>query len=670
MQEYVFLKLLVVIFGASAVVVFLLHRLKIPSLVGFLIAGILIGPHGLGLIKDVHDVELLAEVGVILLLFVIGIEFSLSNLLKMKKAVIGAGGSQVILTILLASLVAYSVAADVSRSIFFGFLIALSSTAIVFKLLSERGEVNSPHGWMMSGMLIFQDLCVVPLMLITPALGGDGLDIKELSVKLAKAAAFVGGVLLTARWLVPGLLHQIVRTRSRELFITTIILLCLGIALLSSRFGLSLALGAFLAGLIISESEYAHQATAEILPFKDSFIGLFFVSVGMLMDVGYMMKNCLDIALAVAVISGIKVITGTLSAMIIGSPMRVALHTGLGLAQIGEFSFVLALAGKTSGLITEDLYQIFLSASVITMMTTPFIFKAAPNVSGWAASKMPFKRFIKGERISEGRPFPKKIAGHVIIIGFGLNGRNLARVLRLSDIPYVVLELNNDTVRKMQKKGEPIYYGDGTSIEVLHKLGIHTAEVLVVAILDPAAIRRIVSIARKENPNLYIIVRTRYVAEVDELKKLGANEVIPEEFETSVEIFSRVLHHFHVPRNVIADYSDSIRKDNYSILRTVELPKKHLAERYEFLKGIETETYLIKEGSHIIGHSLKELHLRAETGVTIIAIQRGEDIYHNPSPDFVFKSGDVLLLIGKRKDINSAIEYLESDRFLVAKYHR
>lgn len=670
MQEYVFLKLLVVIFGASAVVVFLLHRLKIPSLVGFLIAGILIGPHGLGLIKDVHDIELLAEVGVILLLFVIGIEFSLSNLLKMKKAVIGAGGSQVILTILLASLVAYSVAADVSRSVFFGFLIALSSTAIVFKLLSERGEVNSPHGWMMSGMLIFQDLCVVPLMLITPALGGDGLDIKELSVKLAKAAAFVGGVLLTARWLVPGLLHQIVRTRSRELFITTIILLCLGIALLSSRFGLSLALGAFLAGLIISESEYAHQATAEILPFKDSFIGLFFVSVGMLMDVGYMMKNYLDIALAVAVISGIKVITGTLSAMIIGSPMRVALHTGLGLAQIGEFSFVLALAGKTSGLITEDLYQIFLSASVITMMTTPFIFKAAPNVSGWAASKMPFKRFIKGERISEGRPFPKKIAGHVIIIGFGLNGRNLARVLRLSDIPYVVLELNNEAVRKMQKKGEPIYYGDGTSIEVLHKLGIHTAEVLVVAILDAAATRRIVSIARKENPNLYIIVRTRYVAEVDELKKLGANEVIPEEFETSVEIFSRVLYHFHVPRNVIADYSDSIRKDNYSILRTVELPKKHLTERYEFLKGIETEIYLIKEGSHIIGHSLKELHLRAETGVTIIAIQRGEDIYHNPSPDFVFKSGDVLLLIGKKTDINNAIEYLESDRFLVAKYHR
>jgi CPA2 family monovalent cation:H+ antiporter-2 len=670
MQEYPFLKLLVIIFGVSAIVVFFLNRLRIPSLVGFLIAGILIGPHGFGLIKDVHDVELLAEIGVILLLFVIGIEFSLSTLLKMKKAVLGAGGSQVMLTILLTALAAYPLLTNINKSVFFGFLVALSSTAIVFKLLSEKGEVNSPHGWMMSGILIFQDLCVVPLMLITPAMGGDGVDIKELFLKMAKAVVFVGAVLLAARWIVPVFLHQIVKTRSRELFITTIILLCLGIALLSSRFGLSLALGAFLAGLIISESEYAHQATADILPFKDSFIGLFFVSVGMLMDVGYMMRNCLEIALAVSSIFGIKVVTGMISAMIIGSPMRVALRSGLGLAQVGEFSFVLALAGKAAGLITEDFYQVFLSASVVTMIMTPFIFKAAPNVSDWITSRMPLKRLMKGKRISTGMPFPKKIEDHVIIVGFGLNGRNLARVLRLSEIPYIVLELNNDTVKKMQKKGEPIYYGDAASIEVLDKLGIKTAKILVVAILDAAATRRVVSLARKENPALYIIVRTRYVAEVDELKKLGANEVIPEEFETSIEMFSRVLHYFHVPRNLIASYIDNVRKDSYSVLRTVELPKKHLAERHEFLKDIETETYLIKEDAHVAGHSIKELHLRAETGVTIIAIQRGEKIFQNPPPDFVLNSGDVVLLIGKRKDINQAVEYLESDRFLVARYHR
>lgn len=667
MQTYSFLKLLVLIFGVSVFVVFLLHRLKIPSLVGFLIAGILIGPHGFGLTKDIHGVELLAEIGVILLLFVIGIEFSLSTLIKMKKAVIGAGGSQVLLTILLTSILTYPFVANVSKSLFFGFLVALSSTAIVFKLLSERGEINFPYGWMMSGILIFQDLCVVPLMLITPAIGGEGLNLTELFLKMIKAIIFVGAILYMAKRIIPGLLYQIVKTRSRELFITTIIFLCLGIALLSSKFGLSLALGAFLAGLIISESEYAIQATAEILPFKDSFIGLFFVSVGMLMDISYVITNFINIIFAVTAIFIIKVITVTISAMIIGSPIRVAIHTGLGLAQIGEFSFVLALVGKAAGLITDDLYQIFISSSVVTMILTPFVFKSAPDISGWITSKIPFKRLKRGERISEGKPFPKRISDHVIIIGFGLNGRNLARVLRLSEIPYVVLELNSETVKKMQKKGEPIYYGDGTSIEVLHKLGIHTARILVVAIMDAAATRKIVSTARKENPNLYIIARTRYVAEVDELKNLGANEVIPEEFETSIEIFSRVLNHLNVPKNVILDYIEDIRKDSYKVLRTLDLPVKDLAERKEILKDIETEFYLVKKGSLVNGHSIKELRLRAETGATIIAIQRGEKVYQNPHADFVLKEGDIILLIGKKKDLNHAIAYLESDKFLVFK---
>jgi CPA2 family monovalent cation:H+ antiporter-2 len=255
-------------------------------------------------------------------------------------------------------------------------------------------------------------------------------------------------------------------------------------------------------------------------------------------------------------------------------------------------------------------------------------------------------------------------------VGFGINGSNLARVLKESGIPYTVLEMNANTVKKMKKKGEPIYYGDGTSAEILHKMGIHRASVLVVAISDPAATRRIVQIARHENPDIHIIVRTRYIAEVDDLIKLGANEVLPEEFETSIEIFSRVLHHYHVPKNVITEHIDNIRKNSYSALRTVELPKRHLAERHEFLKDIETETYLIKKDSHISGHSIKELHLRAETGATIIAVQREEEVHQNPSPDFILKSGDVLLLIGKRKDINNAIDYLESDKFLVAKYHR
>ncbi|MEW6001876.1 MAG: cation:proton antiporter [Nitrospirota bacterium] len=669
-MEFDFLKSLEVIFIASALVVFLLHRLKVPSLVGFLVAGAIIGPYGIGIIKNIHSIEILAEIGVILLLFTIGIEFSMAKLIRIKKAVIGGGATQVLLTIGLSAIVAYLLIGNINKSLFFGFLVALSSTAIVLKMLSEKGEIDSPHGRVMVGILIFQDLCVVPLMLLIPLLSGESINFLDILLKMGKAVLIMAVVLLSTRWIVPGILHQVVHTRSRELFIITIILLCLGIALLTSRFGLSLALGAFLAGLIISESEYSHQAMSDILPFKDSFIGLFFVSIGMLMDTGFIFDNYLKIAVAVSLIFGIKLIMGTFSSLIIENPLRTSIHAGLGLSQIGEFSFVLAVAGRAAGLITEDFYQIFLSSSIITMIITPFILKAAPSLSSWLTSRHILKRLdrVKNMWAKEGHPIKKH--GHVIIIGFGLNGQNVARVLKRTDIPYVVLEINSDTVREMKKKGEPIYYGDGTSKDILHKLNITKAQLLVVAISDPISTRSIVAIARRENPDMYIIVRTRYVAEVDDLKKLGANEVIPEEFETSVEIFSRVLHHYHVPRNVITENIDSIRKDNYRVLRTIELPRKHLAERYELVKELETETYLIKEASRADGHSIKDLRFRTETRVTIIAVQRGEKIHQNPQPDFVIKAGDVLLLIGKKDDINRAIDYLESDKFPVMKYDR
>ncbi|MCX7914032.1 MAG: cation:proton antiporter [Thermodesulfovibrionales bacterium] len=669
MPEYGFLQTLVIILGTSALVVFLFSKLKMPSIVGFFVAGMLIGPHGLGLIRDIHEIELLAEIGVILLLFVIGIEFSLAHLLKMKKIIIWGGGSQVFLTILLSAAIAYLFVDNFYQAIFFGFLIALSSTAIVLKMLQERGEIDTPHGRMMVGILIFQDLCVVPLMLLTPVLGGGGVELHELGYKVLKAIIIVTVVLVAARWVVPELLHQIVRTRSRELFISVIILLCFGIALLTSKLGLSLALGAFLAGLVIAESEYASQATSEILPFKDSFIGLFFVSIGMLMDIEFIRPYFYSILLVVCGIFLLKIITGALSAFLAGVNIKYAFNSGFGLAQVGEFSFVLAMVGKSVELITDDLYQIFLSSSVITMIMTPFILKYYISLSDKIASIEIFKKLDRRSREMATSLKLTSINGHVVIVGFGLNGKNVAKVLREVGIPYVVVELNADTVKKKKTK-EPIFYGDATSPEILHHVGIERARVLVIAISDAAATRKIVQIARKTNPQLHIIVRTRYISEVDDLTKLGANEVIPEEFETSIEIFSRTLHFYQVPRNIITEHINNIRKNHYKSLRSTELPAKFLTERIDLMKAIETETYYVKENSKIVGHTIRELHLRAETGATIIAIQRGEEIYHNPPPNFVLQSGDILLLIGKSKDLIRAIEYLESDRFLIVKYHR
>jgi len=664
-MEFEFLKSLVIIFGVSAFVVFVLGRLKIPSIAGFLIAGIILGPYSFEFIKDVHEIELLAEIGVILLMFTIGLEFSLKNLLMLRSQVLGGGFFQVSLTVgIIATLSYLFFQQGINNALFNGFLVSLSSTAIVIKMLFDSAEMNTPHGRMSVGILIFQDLCVVPFMLLVPILAGKGGGIGDIAITMLKAAIVIASVLFASRWGVPHMLHQVVSTRSRELFIITIMLLCLGTALLTSKLGLSLALGAFLAGIVISESEYASQAISDILPFKESFTGLFFISVGMLLNMNFFRENFLTVVSIVITIFALKSFTGMLSAYFSRQPLRVSIQTGLHLSQIGEFSFVLAVAGKAMGLLSEYAYQMFLSASVVTMILTPFIIKTSPSISAWLVSKNPLKRLEQIKRKKEKESYPVKKSDHVIIIGFGINGSNLAKVVKEAGIPYTVLEMNADTVRKMKKKGEPIYYGDGTSTEILHKIGIHGAKVLVIAISDAAATRRIVQIARHENRSLYIIVRTRYLAEVDDLRKLGANEVIPEEFETSIVIFSRVLHHYNLPKNVITDYIDNIRNDSYRILRTIELPIKHLAERSEFLEGLDTETHLIKDTSRVDGHSLKEINLRVETGVTIIAVKRAEKIYHNPSADFILKAGDIILLIGKRENINRALEYLESDKFL------
>ncbi|MEF9427407.1 MAG: cation:proton antiporter, partial [Candidatus Mariimomonas ferrooxydans] len=354
-------------------------------------------------------------------------------------------------------------------------------------------------------------------------------------------------------------------------------------AFLTFEFGLSLALGAFLAGLVISESEYSHEATSAILPFRDSFNGLFFVSVGMLMNMSFFTGNLFPVLFLTGGIVVLKSFSGFFSMYLMRRPLRTSIQSSLNLSQVGEFSFVLAVAGLNAGVISDDLYQGFLSASVLTMLLTPLIMQASPFISGRLSSQRLLKRLESLKEKSDTKDFPKKRTDHVIIVGFGLNGKNLARVLKEAAIPYAVLEFNIDIVRQMKKTGEPIYYGDGTKVEVLQKLGIKTARTLVVAISDPASCRKIVKLAKKQNPELSIIARTRYTAEVDDLLKLGADDVIPEEFETSVEIFSRVLTQYQIPRNVIFSYVDMIRKDGYRVFRQgMATTRKQLFENAHF----------------------------------------------------------------------------------------
>jgi len=662
MEELVFLKDLMLVFAVSTLVVYLFHRLRQPAIVGFLASGVLMGPHGLSLIADVHQVELLAEIGVVLLLFTIGLEFSISKLNQMRQLVLGGGSLQVLGTILLIGGGAWLLGLPPAQAVFFGFLLALSSTAIVLKILMDRGEIDSPQGRFAVGILIFQDLCVVPLMLLTPVLSGkEATSAVAILLVLGKVALTVTLIFSLSRLVVPRLLFEVVKMRSPEVFIISIILICLGTAWATSQIGLSLALGAFLAGMVIAESEYSHQVLANILPLRDGFISLFFISVGMLMDVRTLLNHPLEVAGTLSAILIVKTVVVVGSVLVLGYPLRVAVLVGCALAQVGEFSFVLSRVGWEWGLITPQLNQYFLSASVISLLLTPFAIHISPKLAGGIGRLRWVERWFPGRKFEELKPEQVDIRDHVIIVGYGPGGRNLSRVLKAIEVPYCILELNGETVRRMRRNGEPIYYGDAASPEVLKHLVIHHARALVVAVSDPASIRRAVRVARDLNPRLYIIVRTRYMAEIDELYSLGADEVISEEFETSIELFARVLRRYHIPRTVIGEQIEKIRQERYEMLRQLEGPRLAQAELTRIFAQVEMETYLVGEGGSTTGKTIAELHVRRRTGASVVAVIQNGRITANPGPEHRIAAGQVLVLVGSRKQVEGALALLDQE---------
>lgn len=662
MTDYAVLSNLLVIFTVSITVVFLFHQFRLPSIAGFLVAGALIGPNGLHLIADIGAVQVLAEIGVVLLLFTIGIEFSLVQLASLRRLLFLAAPIQVGGVLAVALLGATLVGLSWRQGIFWGFLLSLSSTAIVLKALADRGDSDSIHGRVTIGILIFQDLAVVPMMLLTPILAsqGDGASLSIL-VTLGKSVLVVGLVIAAAWYAVPKLLEHIVRSRSRELFLLTIIVLCLGIAWLTSLGGLSLALGAFIAGLVISESEYSHQAMAEVLPFRDSFNSLFFVSIGILMDWRVLVEHPFVVAGLLPAILLVKFVTGIGAALIVEAPPRSAFMAGIALAQVGEFSFLLAQQGQESGLLRGDPYQVFLAVSVLSMIITPFLMQWSPYVARRIEAVQRLRHWLPSRTTahilqSEGRQI--RIKDHVIIIGYGLNGRNLARVLGETEIPFVALDLDGDTVRRETRHGVPIYYGDGTNSNVLRHVKIEDAKVLVVAISDPFITRRAVQVAKGLNPKLHIVVRTRYLRELQELHQLGASNVVPEEFETSIEIFALVLRTYNLPQDFVMRKAEQVRREGYALLRRSEMPELAHHLRGGTLTDAEVETCRIDDDSPALGKTLAELSIRPRTGVSVIAWTRGGVTQSNPSEKTRLMAGDILVLLGSRAQIRRAMGLL------------
>lgn len=651
MYHFTIIRDIVVILLVSVPIIFIFKKINIPSIVGFLIAGMIIGPHGLQLISEVDEINLMAEVGVILLLFTIGLEVKLEKLLLMKKFLLLSGGLQLLFTIVVSAAIFSFFKLPFNQSIFLSMLVSLSSTAIVLKLLSDKQQLEAPHGRISLGILIFQDLAIVPMFLLLPVLSSGGkLSIIEILIQLIYAFGAVAIIILLAKFLMPKILFQLAKLRMREVFTIGVVLLLLGTAYLTHTLGLSFALGAFIAGLILSESDFSHQVVSEVLPFKDLFNSIFFISIGLLLNIHFLLSYpgvLIGIAAGIILLKSI-IVTGIVKLM--RYPLRIAILTGFGLAQIGEFSFILSQAGLNYDLIGNEFYNAFLASSIITMILTPFLFQLSPLIAGGLGSIEPIKKTEPGG-----------LTNHVIIAGFGLNGRNLARVLKETGIHYIVIELNPETVKKEKSKGENIIYGDITKEQILNQANIKEANTIVFAISDPASQRRGLNLAKNLNPSIYSIVRTRFASDIDDLLALGTDEAIPEEFETSIQIFSIVLKRFHVPLNVIIKQVNLLRSEAYSFMRKERIEFHALADINEFLMAGVTETFYVDENNKFVDTALSVINLRAETDATIIAIVREKQTVTNPSGKEIIKAHDTLVITGTHKSVDEAIEYLSSD---------
>lgn len=653
-MEIPILSEIVIILGLSVGIILVFQRIKLPSILGFLLTGVVAGPGGLNLVKATHEVELLSEIGIIFLLFVIGIEFSLKGLLSIRNTVFFGGLMQVGGTIALTYLAAQWLGLPPNSSVFLGFLMALSSTAIVLKMLQERGEISSPHGRVSVGILIFQDLVVVLMMLMIPILAGRSTNPgSDLLLLFGKLVGIVAVLYLLGKYVVPVLLKLVVKAKSRELFILTIVVLCFSTAWLTSMVGLSLALGAFFAGLIISESDYSHQATANILPFREIFISFFFVSVGMLLDLGFFIEHVLMIHLLALAVMVLKAAIVSLAVLVLRYPPRTVFLTALSLFQVGEFSFLLSARGMQYDLLDDTSYQYFLAVSIISMGATPFVIKYGNRITSFLL-RAPLPGTVrkrlramntagKGEIEHEGL----RLHDHVVIIGYGINGENVSKAARQAKIPYVIIDVDPVAISRAKKAREPIFFGDACDPSILEHVHVHEARVVVVAISSPEATRKIVRSIRDYSRTAHVIVRTRYIREIDDNIKLGADEVIPEEFETSIQIFTSVLKKYLVPSDEITSFVAHIRSHNYEVLREITDAKSSHFPHELHVPDVEIVTLPVQQGNNaIVGKTIATSNLRKDYNVNILAIKRGGKYITRLSPETTIEQDDILYLFG------------------------
>jgi CPA2 family monovalent cation:H+ antiporter-2 len=654
------LKDIVIIFALSTFVNFIFTRIRVPALIGYLLTGIIAGPHLLKLISSPENVEVMAGIGVIFLMFTIGLEFSLNHLLNIRKLVFLGGFMQLLLTATVTMLTARIFHFEWNESVFVGFLTALSSTAVVLKLLQERSELTTPYGTTIVGILIFQDIVLIPLLLFTPILGGAAVDIgHDLLMLMLKTAGILVFLWVGTKWLMPRVLHLIAMTRSQELFLMSLLLICLAVAMLTHELGMSLAFGAFLAGLMISDTEYSHSAFGNLIPFKDVFTSFFFVSIGMLLDLGFVADHPWLVAGAVILVIFLKTFIAGMTAFTLGHTFFGTVVVGLSLAQVGEFSFILAGVGLNYNIITPQHFQLFLAVAITSMALSPLMIQVSKPLATLIL-RLPLPPFMVNGLSPLKQVDIPEISNHVVLIGKDSRAINLAAMIRSMELPFTSIVFDTDRARREMEKGNLTVFGDATYEPVLRQAFVHTAEMVVVSVGNLITALSIVEHIRSLNKHAYIIVRTRHVTDIEELYRLGATQVIPEEFETAIDFFERILGKYLIPRMDIERAIARTREDNYGIFRD-----RSKVSGYSLLKDIpdiEIAAIRVVGESLFAGKTIAQTAMRKTAGVTIVAINHDGTITANPEPSAVINSNDILYLLGKPEMIALASNILSETK--------
>ncbi|AGC45705.1 glutathione-regulated potassium-efflux system [Myxococcus stipitatus DSM 14675] len=658
-----FLQEIVVLIAAGALVAYVGHRFRLVPIVGFLLAGALIGPNSLGLVKDQELVNSAAELGVILLLFSIGLEFSLEKLTRLKKLLFGGGGLQVGLASvgMMGLLMLFGVAWR--PALFTGFLVALSSTAIVLKLLGDRGETSSEVGQVSLGLLIFQDLAVVMMVLLVPVLSGIGDTPWHFVGAFGKALGIIVAVLVVARRLMPRLLEVVARTCSPELFLLTVIAVCFGTAYLTSLAGVSVSLGAFLAGLVVSESRFSEHAFGEILPLQILFSATFFVSVGMLLDAGFLVQHLPEVLLAIVAVLLVKVVTTGISVLALGYRAPVAVEASLLLAQVGEFSFVLERSGRKLGLFPAgipDGSHAFIAATVMLMVFTPMLSRSGV----WAGGQLKRRRQLavaqSGPTTDEAEALASesfaRFENHAIVAGYGEGARRLSRVLRGSGIPFLVTTLSPQGANEAEAEGMSVLRGDYARQRTLRVAGVQRAKLLLVVDDDASRARHVVAVARMENPTLRLVARVRMVSEVDPVRSAGADVVVCEEMEGLVAVLTSVLEDYRQSPKDIEDNEDAVRRSGYAALRQpLALEKPLLICALE--EGcLSWRKVTIRPGAPVVGESVETLSARAGGALKLLELRREGEVLSHVTEHTRLEAGDELSLKGSAEAFERVAE--------------